>query len=177
MTDAAGPVEITRVGGRRLTVAAVARPAAAPAPQPSLERGGCWLVTGGARGVTAACGRELGQRHGVSLVLVGSTQPVPVRDEWLAASEADLRDLKGRVMLEAKGRGEDPRRAWTAVEKSIEIARSLAALANAGVTARYEACDLVDAAAVESLVDRVRREVGPVRGIVHGAGWESACRF
>ena len=177
MTDAAGPVEITRVGGRRLTVAAVARPAAAPAPQPSLERGGCWLVTGGARGVTAACVRELGRRHGVSLVLVGSTQPVPVRDEWLAASEADLRDLKGRVMLEAKGRGEDPRRAWTAVEKSIEIARSFAALANAGVTARYEACDLVDAAAVESLVDRVHREVGPVRGIVHGAGWESACRF
>ena len=177
MTDAAGPVEIARVGGRRLTVAAVARPAAAPAPQPSLERGGCWLVTGGARGVTAACVRELGRRHGVSLVLVGSTQPVPVRDEWLAASEADLRDLKGRVMLEAKGRGEDPRRAWTAVEKSIEIARSLAALANAGVTARYEACDLVDAAAVESLVDRVHREVGPVRGIVHGAGWESACRF
>jgi NAD(P)-dependent dehydrogenase (short-subunit alcohol dehydrogenase family) len=63
------------------------------------------------------------------------------------------------------------------VEKSLEITRSLAALRAAGVTARYEACDLADAAAVRSLVDRVGREVGPIRGIVHGAGWESACRF
>jgi NAD(P)-dependent dehydrogenase (short-subunit alcohol dehydrogenase family) len=178
LTDATGPVEVGLVAGRRVTVTAVERPAAPPATDlPALARGACWLVTGGARGVTAACARELGRRHGVSLVLVGSTKPVAVEPGWLELAESGLRDLKSRIMLDAKRRGDDPRQAWSSVEKSIEIARSLAALAAEGIAARYEACDLADAAAVRGLVARVARAVGPIRGIVHGAGWESACRF
>jgi len=178
LTDATGPVEVGLVAGRRVTVTAVERPAAPPATDlPALARGACWLVTGGARGVTAACARELGRRHGVSLVLVGSTKPVAVEPGWLELAESGLRDLKSRIMLDAKRRGDDPRQAWSSVEKSIEIARSLAALAAEGIAARYEACDLADAAAVRGLVARVARDVGPIRGIVHGAGWESACRF
>ena len=30
---------------------------------------------------------------------------------------------------------------------------------------------------VRQLVADVERQVGPIRGIVHGAGYESACRF
>jgi acyl transferase domain-containing protein/acyl carrier protein len=173
-----GPVEVGSVDGRRVTVQAVERPAA-PAVEnlPALARGTCWVVTGGARGVTAACGRELGRRHGVSLVLVGSTKPVAVEPGWLDLAEDGLRPLKSRLMLDAKRRGDDPRSAWSTVEKSIEISRSLAALAAEGIVARYEACDLADAVAVRSLMARVARDVGPIRGIVHGAGWESACRF
>jgi hypothetical protein len=178
LTAGDGPVEVGLVAGRRVTVTAVERTAAPPVGSlPALARGACWLVTGGARGVTAACARELGRRHGVSLVLVGSTKPVAVEPGWLELSEAAHRDLKSKVMLEAKRRGDEPRQAWAAIEKSIEIARSLAALAAAGVAARYEACDLADAAAVRGLVARVARDLGPIRGIVHGAGWESACRF
>ncbi|MBM4022434.1 MAG: KR domain-containing protein, partial [Planctomycetes bacterium] len=178
MTDGAGPIEVGMVGGRRVTVVAVDRPLTAPPhPQAALARNACWLVTGGARGVTAACVRELGRRHGVSLVLVGSTHPVEVDPAWSVLPEPALREAKGRVMLDAKARGQDPRRAWAEIEKSLEIARSLAVLRAAGVTARYEACDLADANAVWSLVARVARDVGPIRGLVHGAGWESACRF
>jgi acyl transferase domain-containing protein len=175
--DGDGPVEIGLVAGRRITpVPREERPArgralAATAP------GSVWIVTGGARGVTAACARELGRRHGLSLVLLGSTHPVAVEEAWLALDDAGLRDLKGRVMLDAKSRGDDPRAAWRAVEKSIEIAGSLARFRAAGVTVRYEPCNLADAAAVRSVVARVTREVGPIRGIVHGAGYEAACRF
>jgi len=178
LTAGDGPVEVGSVDGRRVTVKAVARPASPPAASlAALARGACWLVTGGARGVTAACARELGRRHGVSLVLVGSTRPVAVEPAWLRLADDGLRDLKSRTMLDAKRRGDDPRQAWAAVEKSIEISRSLAALAAEGIVASYEACDLTDAAAVHGLVARVARDVGPIRGIVHGAGWESACRF
>jgi acyl carrier protein/NADP-dependent 3-hydroxy acid dehydrogenase YdfG len=178
MTAGAGPVEVGLVDGRRVTLQAVERPAAPPAGNLSaLAPDACWLVTGGARGVTAACARELGRRHGVSLVLVGSTQPVAVEPGWLELSEVGLRDLRSKVMLDAKRRGDEPRQAWASVEKSIEIARSLAALAAEGIAARYEACDLADAAAVRGLVAKAARDVGPIRGIVHGAGWESACRF
>ena len=179
LRDGAGPVEVGYRNGRRQTVVPCERPhrgSTAALPQ-ALARGSVWLVTGGARGVTAACALELGRRHGVRLALVGSTRPAPVEDAWLHLDEAGERDLKGRVMIEARTRGDDPRRAWTAVEKSLEIATTLRQMAAAGVQARYYACDLSDPQAVAALVSGVTRDLGPVQGIVHGAGYESACRF
>jgi len=177
MRDGAGPVEVGLDGSRRLGVVACAAPAEPTRRLAALEKGSVWIATGGARGVTAACCRELGRRYPVRLVLLGSTHPVGIDPAWLAFDEAGLRDLKGRVMLEAKQRGADPRAAWRAVEKSREIEASLVAFRAAGVDARYEACDLADAAAVRAVVQRVERDLGPVRGIVHGAGFEAACRF
>jgi len=175
--ESAGPVEVGWQEGKRATVVAVAGRPRAAAPLAGLAPGSVWLVTGGARGVTAACARELGARHGLTLVLVGSTRPLPVEQGWLTLDEAGLKGLKSSVMLDTKARGGDPRRAWREVEKSIEIAAGLAKFRAAGVKARYEACDLADEKAVGQLVGRVEREVGPIRGIVHGAGWESACKF
>ena len=175
--ESAGPVEVGWQEGKRTTVVAVAARPRAAAPLAGLARGSVWLVTGGARGVTAACARELGARHSLTLVLVGSTRPLPVEEGWLTLDEARLKGLRSSVMLDAKARGGDPRRAWRDVEKSIEIASGLAKFRAAGVNARYEACDLADGTAVGQLVGRVEREVGPIRGIVHGAGWESACKF
>jgi len=185
MTDAAGAVETGLVPGpgpvgglRRVTVGAREAPLAERGRLPkSLERGSVWLVTGGARGVTAACALELGRRHGLSLVLVGSTRPIAVEPSWLALDEAGRRGLMGDVMLQARQRGDDPRAAWRVVEKSIEIATALDQYARAGVSARYLPCDLADAAAVRRLVGQVVADVGPIRGIVHGAGQEAACRF
>ncbi len=177
MRGGPGPVEIGLGDGRRLGIVPC-EAAVIPARRlAALERGSVWIATGGARGVTAACCRELGRRHPVRLVLLGSTEPVAIDPAWLSLDEAGLRDLKGRVMLEAKQKGIDPRAAWRAVEKSREIQASLAAFRAAGVDARYEACDLGDAAAVRAVVQRVERQLGPVRGIVHGAGFEAACRF
>ena len=175
--DGDGPVEIGLVDGWRVTIAACETRPAASAALESLKPGSTWIVTGGARGVTAECARELGRRNGLKLALVGSTSPIAVEQSWLSLEDAGLRDLKGRVMLDAKGRGADPRTAWKTVEKSIEIAKSLAKFSSAGVDARYFPCNLSDAAAVRSLVQGITRDVGPVRGIVHGAGFEAACRF
>jgi len=177
MRGGAGPVEIGLAAGRRLGVVPCAAAVIPARPLAALEKGSVWIATGGARGVTAACCQELGRRYPVRLVLLGSTQPVAIDPAWLALDEAGLRELKGRVMLEAKQQGTDPRAAWRAIEKSREIQTSLAAFRAAGVDARYEACDLADAAAVRAVVDRVQRQLGPVRGIVHGAGFEAACRF
>jgi NAD(P)-dependent dehydrogenase (short-subunit alcohol dehydrogenase family) len=177
MQDGSGPVETALVDGRRMRVVPCETSPRAAAPLAALAKGSAWIVTGGARGVTAECCRELGRRHGLRLALVGSTVPVPVEPAWLTLDEAAARDLKGRVMLDAKARGEDPRGAWKRIEKSIEIERSLAKFRAAGVEARYYACNLADAAAVRTAVGRIVADLGAVRGIVHGAGFEAACRF
>ncbi|MBL6711730.1 MAG: SDR family NAD(P)-dependent oxidoreductase, partial [Planctomycetes bacterium] len=146
-------------------------------PLEAVSRGSVWLVTGGARGVTAACARAFGKQYGLRLALVGSTELVAVEPGWLDLDDSGIKTLKGRLMVEAKQRGEDPRRAWNVVEKTIEIRRSLAAFDAEGIEAHYFPCDLSGQEAVRQMVADVQRQVGPVRGIVHGAGFESACRF
>jgi NAD(P)-dependent dehydrogenase (short-subunit alcohol dehydrogenase family) len=51
-----------------------------------------------------------------------------------------------------------------------EIRATLAGLERAGVTARYAAADVTDPAALDRELTRVRREWGPITGLVHGAG-------
>jgi NAD(P)-dependent dehydrogenase (short-subunit alcohol dehydrogenase family) len=56
------------------------------------------------------------------------------------------------------------------VQGNREVRRTLAAIAQAGAQARYEAVDVTDAAALAALLARVRAEWGPVAGVVHAAG-------
>ena len=85
------------------------------------------LVTGGARGITAACALAQAQATGVRMALVGSSPA-----------------------------GE-------------EVRATLARFHEAGHTARYYQCDVVDAKAVDGLVADVRRELGAITGLIHGA--------
>jgi enediyne polyketide synthase len=57
-----------------------------------------------------------------------------------------------------------------APEDDEEISTNLARMAAAGVTARYERADVTDAAAVASAVAAFEANLGPVTGVMHGAG-------
>jgi NAD(P)-dependent dehydrogenase (short-subunit alcohol dehydrogenase family) len=179
MNDAAGPVEIGLSTSGRHVAAVRHEELAGPASHlpEALQRGRVWMVTGGARGVTAACAQQLAARYGVTLALVGSTQPVEIDPAWLALDADGLKQFKGETMVAAKNRGDDPRTAWGIIEKSLEIHHSLAALSAAGAAAHYEVCDLANEAQVKQLVNRVAHNLGPVRGLIHGAGYEASCRF
>ncbi len=51
-----------------------------------------------------------------------------------------------------------------------EIASNLEKYADNGLVARYFSCDVTDIEAVASLIRLVREEMGPVTGVIHGAG-------
>ncbi|MBM3891878.1 MAG: SDR family NAD(P)-dependent oxidoreductase, partial [Verrucomicrobia bacterium] len=51
-----------------------------------------------------------------------------------------------------------------------EIARTLDRFAKGGLTCRYYQCNIADDQAVTALVARVAAELGPVTGVIHGAG-------
>jgi NAD(P)-dependent dehydrogenase (short-subunit alcohol dehydrogenase family) len=51
-----------------------------------------------------------------------------------------------------------------------EIEANLAALRDAGAEVRYLAVDVQNAPVLQAALDDVRREWGPVRGVIHGAG-------
>lgn len=175
--DPQRPIEIGLLNGRRVTVVPCEQRTPNGPPLQSLNRGSVWIATGGARGVTAECARALGSRHGLVFALIGSTTPISVDPSWLDLNEEGIKELKGKVMRTAKDQGRDPRLAWRRVEKSIEIEQSLSNFRSDGVDAQYYVCDLNHEAAVRILVEQIRRQQGPVRGVLHGAGYESACLF
>jgi len=128
------------------------------------------VVSGGARGVTAevAGGPRRGRPAGAR---VARSQSAP------AAEPPNLAGLCRRTVPEADARRNDVRRDAATGRRSLfpilagrEIRRTLDRLAAAGGRAEYHPVDVRDANAVADLLANVRRTIGPITGIVHGAG-------
>jgi len=167
--------EVVYAAGQRHAVRPVNVPLTAPAATATLA--GAWLITGGARGVTAQVARGLGMIPGTVLHLVGSS-PVPeVLDGWRDLDGENLRRLRESVMRESLARKELPADGWARVEKAIEIDATIRGFASEGIRATYHACDVGDPAALAALLERIRRTDGPIAGVIHGAGFEKASRF
>lgn len=167
--------EVGYLRGQRRIVSAVPR-ASVPREDRRIRHGGVWVITGGARGITAIVARELGRRYGLKLHLIGSSPAPDIDPEWRSYSLPQMKQLKMSVALEARKTGRNLSAAWNAVERAIEIDRNLRALVAAGVQAVYHACDVSNRDELARVLDTVRRD-GPIQGIVHGAGYEAASRF
>lgn len=179
--SAGGPLEVGVVRGRRQRVRMIRRelpdaigPSATSRLGQALTPQAAWLVTGGGRGITSLCARALGERFGVSLHLLGSTPHEEVPDAWLALDAAGLRGLRQEILAEARQKGRPPQEAWRDVERRIALATTLKQLAAAGLRFRYHQADLSDEAALKRVLAAVRADGVPLRGILHGAGTESA---
>ncbi|WP_158265410.1 type I polyketide synthase [Blastopirellula marina] len=168
--------EVSWSGGTRCVPYAVDTPAQVKGNQASLPRG-VWLVTGGARGITAACALELGKRYGVRLHLLGTSQLPQIDPAWRHLDDEGLKKLKAETMIAARQAGQPAPQAWEKVQKALEIDKSLRAFAEAGVSATYHACDVSNRASLEAVLAEIRCTDGPISGILHGAGIDKSCRF
>ena len=95
------------------------------------------LVTGGAKGITAACALGVAQATGARMALLGRS-PHPDNQQ---ESEQDA-----------------------------QIAPTLKKYAEAGLTAQYYCCDVIDRDSVKNAVRQIREDMGPITGVIHGAG-------
>jgi enediyne polyketide synthase len=91
------------------------------------------LVTGGGKGITAACALAFARETGVRLALIGRSSP-PLPGE------------------------------------QSELASTFDQLNTAGIDYRYYAVDVTDYQALASVAATIRQELGPVTGVLHGAG-------
>ena len=148
--------------------ASLTPPATRAASAPAL-----WLVTGGARGVTATCAIELARRTGGTFLLAGRSALSP----WPHGIDraTDLKILRAALAQNAVASGQkvkpaDIDRTARAALAGQEIEHTLAALAATGATAHYVQLDLSDTATLATSIAAIQSQHGAITGLVHGAG-------
>jgi len=130
-------------------------------------------VSGGAKGITARCIERLAAHYGCRFILMGRS---PLTDDpaWAANINAEA-DLKKAAMGALKDQGEKPtpmavNKMTRGVLSSREIAGTLATIQANGGQAEYVSVDITDAAGVKAALDDAASRLGPITGVIHGAG-------
>jgi acyl transferase domain-containing protein/acyl carrier protein len=165
-----GPIEVGASRTQRLTLERAIEPLGDHSETP-FQPGDVIVLSGGARGVTAEVAAALAGAFRPTLVLLGRTPQPGTEPEWLAelTSEAEIkRELGQRANGNAslKVVGEQ----YRLVSAQREIRQTLARIESAGARAIYRAVDIRNSQAVAKILKSIRQELGPVRGIIHGAG-------
>lgn len=140
----------------------------------SLTPAGVWLVSGGAKGVTAQCVIRLARQYRGKFILLGRSEFTGAEPEW-ARGVTDQAELKRQIMERLKATGEKVtpvkiQKEFAALESHRTIEATLAAVAEAGGQAFYCSADITDQAELAKRLDAVTRETGPITAIMHGAG-------
>jgi len=158
--------------GRRISLRAEPRELPPPGGNFTLRPGEPVLVTGGARGITAAVAADLAARWRPTLLLVGTSPLPPAEDAPDVAGLSEPAEVKARL-LERLGRGVGPaelERAFQSLRRDREIRANLRVLRDAGSAVEYARVDVRDAGAMRDALGGWRDRFGPLAGFVHGAG-------
>ncbi|MGH9122759.1 MAG: SDR family NAD(P)-dependent oxidoreductase, partial [Acidimicrobiales bacterium] len=177
--EASGPLEVTWARGVRTTSSVVAiglatglparRGTPAAAGTLRLNRDSVVLLTGGARGITAAVAAGVNARFGCQLEIVGRTDPLAEEDPHLAGA-TDLREMRRHL---AEAGDLSPASIDSAARSALsrrQARSNLEALTAAGARVRYHRVDVTDSAALGGLVDDVYARHGRLDAVLHGAG-------
>jgi acyl transferase domain-containing protein/NAD(P)H-dependent flavin oxidoreductase YrpB (nitropropane dioxygenase family)/NAD(P)-dependent dehydrogenase (short-subunit alcohol dehydrogenase family) len=170
-----GPIEVGYVDGRRITWNPCAAPLSRDGEAPELlGPDSTILITGGARGITAAVALELARSYQPTLILVGRSALPP------DSEPPDTAGLDGPAQIKAAliARGEAEGRPTAAMIEPLyqrlmqdrEIRANLARLRESGARVHYFSVDVRDRAAFGRLLDEVQDRFGPLDGVIHGAG-------
>ena len=133
-----------------------------------------FLVSGGARGITAQCVIELAQRNPCKFILVGRSTIAESEPAW-AANCSDEITLRKRALQDMQARGTQPKpveiqNVTKAIIARREVLETLQAIRQTGSQVEYLSVDIGDYSALQQQLTSVVERLGPVTGIIHGAG-------
>ncbi|HSH96610.1 MAG TPA: SDR family NAD(P)-dependent oxidoreductase [Roseimicrobium sp.] len=166
-----GPVEIGLRAESRCTVELQSIPITGDAKGLPLAKGDLVIISGGARGVTAQVAISLARAAQPTLVLLGRSPEPESEPSWFS-SLTDTTAIKRTIHANLGGQAalkdvETQYRRWMS---NREVTANLQQMEQAGAKVVYRSADIRDAAAVGAVLDGIRKEFGPIRGLVHGAG-------
>ena len=132
-----------------------------------------FVVSGGAKGITAQCTVKLAQQKRCKFVLLGRSE-ITKEPEYVRDCLEDSA-LKKRIMENLISQGEKPtpmmvQKIFNQINSSREIKKTLAAIAATGGTAEYISVDVTDTVNLKAKLQEISQKVGQITGIIHGAG-------
>ena len=133
-----------------------------------------FLLTGGARGITAEVALELAERYQPTLVLLGRSAP-PAEESAATAGLATPSELKLALLEEIQGSGpavgvREVETAYRRLLQDREMRENLAALRQTGARVSYQQVDVRDETALAELIRKIEAEHGRLDVVIHGAG-------
>ncbi|MEJ5360337.1 MAG: SDR family NAD(P)-dependent oxidoreductase, partial [Desulfobacterales bacterium] len=167
-----GPVEVGLGPDSRLVPRLVRRddPPAGPLP---LASGDAVIVTGGARGITAACVVELARQVRPALILLGRTPEPGAEPPWMQGLEEE-NDIRRALLREefsaSSARPAEAEKRLRGLLAAREVRHTLQALRDLGAPAAYMPVDVRDPDRLRAVIAEARDRFGPIRGLIHGAG-------
>jgi len=133
-----------------------------------------FLVSGGAKGVTAACIMPLAEKHHCRFILAGRAPYTGVEPDWAKGCNDDT-ELKRKIMEALKADGEMPtpvlvNKRLRAIKSEREIGKTLQKIADLGGQAEYISADVTNSTALKEKAAPAIKKLGKITGLIHGAG-------
>ena len=131
------------------------------------------VMSGGAKGVTAACALALARQYRPKLVLLGRSPEPFAEPVWLKNLATEPEVKKAILENDFNGQKVSPVKVgkkYNTYMANREIIRNLNAIRQTGAEAAYFSVDIKNTIQVNAILDRITFEYGPISGIIHGAG-------
>ena len=137
------------------------------------------LLVVGATGITARIAAAFSRKYPVKMALLDLnplSETSYLGPEWDEENHpARKNDILERLQAEAEGGRVRPvalEQEFQRILKQRELQRNIRLLKDNNTAVKYLNCDVTDADAVKRAVNIIQQELGPITGIVHGAGIE-----
>ena len=133
-----------------------------------------FLVSGGAKGITAKCTIELARQYPCKFILLGRSELL--ESEPLFAKDCfDEAILKKRIMEDLLIQGEKPtpiqvKKIYNQIISDREIKQTLETIKQTGGEAKYISADITNIHNLQQKITAVTESMGKITGIIHGAG-------
>ena len=141
------------------------------------------VITGGSRGVTSQCVLALMEKAPCKIVILGRAAITDENmDDEETAKIPDIKEMKTLIARRYKAAGfkgsfSDIEKKAKAILAQREMLHTFRTLEETGCSVHYYSCDVNDLESLSNTVEKIECEVGPVRGIVHGAGLLADCKI
>jgi acyl transferase domain-containing protein/NAD(P)-dependent dehydrogenase (short-subunit alcohol dehydrogenase family)/acyl carrier protein len=177
LTSPDDTLQVGLPGDRRLTVMPQVAPVDGPIVRP-IQKDWVFLLTGGARGVTAEIARQLAERYQPTLILAAAS-PLPSGPEPAdTAGITETARLKAVLLARLRASSSisttvKPAAVEAALQRLLkdrEIGQSIETLRRAGARVEYHSLDVRREDIFGELIDRIYREHGRLDVVIHGAG-------
>jgi acyl transferase domain-containing protein len=133
-----------------------------------------FVVSGGAKGITAECAIKMAQHQPCKFILLGRSEVLETEPDFARDCLSESA-LKKCIMENLIAQGEKPtpmsvQKIYNNIASSREIKKTLAAIEETGAKAEYLSVDVTNVADLQQKLAAIVERTGAITGIIHGAG-------